>query len=137
MASTIPDSAQQPQSNGEVLAKKEEGSPYTLEGLQAHKTRESFWMLLHDKVYDVSKFLDEVSVIRGWLGWVGGMLWTWARGWGGGGVSGETWCCSRRWLGGVDRALLRRRGPWQAALLGKGGDWWSCSAMERSPVELD
>jgi hypothetical protein len=63
MASTIPDAAQQPQSNGETLAKKEEGSPYTLEGLQAHNTRESFWMLLHDKVYDVSKFLDEVSQV--------------------------------------------------------------------------
>lgn len=66
MASTIPASAQQPQSNGETLAKTEEGSPYTLEGLQAHKTRESFWMLLHDKVYDVSKFLDEVRLRCAW-----------------------------------------------------------------------
>ena len=66
MASTIPASAQQPQSNGETLAKTEEESPYTLEGLQAHKTRESFWMLLHDKVYDVSKFLDEVRSRCAW-----------------------------------------------------------------------
>lgn len=61
MASTIPDSALQPKSDGETLEKKENASPYTIEGLKAHGTRESFWMLLHDKVYDVTAFMDEVS----------------------------------------------------------------------------
>ncbi|KAK8861333.1 hypothetical protein IAR55_002152 [Kwoniella newhampshirensis] len=32
---------------------------YNLESLDEHKTRESCWMLLHDKVYDVTAFLDE------------------------------------------------------------------------------
>jgi hypothetical protein len=35
---------------------------YTLEDLKAHATAESFYMLLHDKVYDVTKFLYEVSL---------------------------------------------------------------------------
>ncbi|KAK1920797.1 cytochrome b5-like heme/steroid binding domain-containing protein [Papiliotrema laurentii] len=36
-----------------------ESGVYTLDSLKAHSTRESFWMLLHDKVYDVTQFLDE------------------------------------------------------------------------------
>lgn len=58
MASTIPveKPAQAPASAGE-------GSAYTLESLKAHGTRESFWMLLHDKVYDVTAFLDEVCEV--------------------------------------------------------------------------
>lgn len=39
----------------------EESHPYTLETLKAHGTREDLWMLLHGKVYNVTKFLDEVS----------------------------------------------------------------------------
>ncbi|WWD16765.1 hypothetical protein CI109_101197 [Kwoniella shandongensis] len=35
------------------------GPKYNLETLSEHKTRESCWMLLHDKVYDVTAFLDE------------------------------------------------------------------------------
>ncbi|KAF5333280.1 hypothetical protein D9611_002796 [Ephemerocybe angulata] len=31
----------------------------TLEELRAHKTRDSFYALIHGKVYDVTKFLDE------------------------------------------------------------------------------
>lgn len=34
---------------------------YTLESLKEHSSRESLWMLLHDKVYDVTRFMDEVS----------------------------------------------------------------------------
>jgi hypothetical protein len=34
---------------------------FTLEQLKEHGTRESLWMLLHDKVYDITKFMDEVS----------------------------------------------------------------------------
>ncbi|KIR58077.1 hypothetical protein I312_105746 [Cryptococcus bacillisporus CA1280] len=32
---------------------------YTFETLAQHKTREELWMLLHDKVYDVTAFMDE------------------------------------------------------------------------------
>ncbi|GFZ42845.1 Cytochrome b5 [Saitozyma sp. JCM 24511] len=32
---------------------------YTLESLKEHSSRESLWMLLHDKVYDVTRFMDE------------------------------------------------------------------------------
>lgn len=39
-----------------------ESHPYTLETLKAHGTREDLWMLLHGKVYNVTKFLDEVSL---------------------------------------------------------------------------
>ncbi|KAG6891715.1 hypothetical protein C0992_010118 [Termitomyces sp. T32_za158] len=31
----------------------------TLEELRAHKSKESFYILLHGKVYDVTKFIDE------------------------------------------------------------------------------
>ncbi|WVQ83566.1 hypothetical protein IAT38_005707 [Cryptococcus sp. DSM 104549] len=32
---------------------------YTLETLAEHNDRESLWMLLHDKVYDITAFMDE------------------------------------------------------------------------------
>ncbi|WVQ62991.1 uncharacterized protein L199_001140 [Kwoniella botswanensis] len=32
---------------------------YSLEQLKEHNTRESLWMLLHDKVYDITAFMDE------------------------------------------------------------------------------
>ena len=32
----------------------------TLEGLKAHSTREDLWLLINGKVYDVTKFMDEV-----------------------------------------------------------------------------
>ncbi|XP_050739652.1 cytochrome b5-like isoform X2 [Eriocheir sinensis] len=41
---------------------KESASPlkvYTLEEVAKHKTPESCWFVIHDKVYDVAKFLDE------------------------------------------------------------------------------
>lgn len=34
---------------------------YTLKDLQENGTQEKMYMLLHDKVYDVTKFLDDVS----------------------------------------------------------------------------
>lgn len=55
MASTLP--VEKPSGSGSEVA---EGG-YTLESLKAHGSRESFWMLLHDKVYDVTAFLDEVG----------------------------------------------------------------------------
>jgi hypothetical protein len=39
----------------------EESHPYTLETLKQHGTRDDLWMLINGKVYDVTKFLDEVS----------------------------------------------------------------------------
>ncbi|WVR04055.1 hypothetical protein IAU60_001054 [Kwoniella sp. DSM 27419] len=32
---------------------------YSLAQLKEHGTRESLWMLLHDKVYDITAFMDE------------------------------------------------------------------------------
>jgi cytochrome b involved in lipid metabolism len=40
---------------------QEESHPYTLETLKQHGTRDDLWMLINGKVYDVTKFLDEVS----------------------------------------------------------------------------
>ncbi|TYJ54664.1 hypothetical protein B9479_004698 [Cryptococcus floricola] len=37
----------------------EEKKLYTLETLAEHNDRESLWMLLHDKVYDITAFMDE------------------------------------------------------------------------------
>jgi cytochrome b involved in lipid metabolism len=34
--------------------------PYTLETLKAHNTRDDLWLLINGKVYDVTKFMDEV-----------------------------------------------------------------------------
>lgn len=57
----------------ETQAPAADSHPYTLETLKQHGSRESMWMLLHDKVYDVTKFMDEVSVMFSWLhiwGWI-------------------------------------------------------------------
>lgn len=54
MASTIP----VPPAN----ESDKSSAPYTLDTLKEHGTRESMWMLLHDKVYDVTAFLDEVGL---------------------------------------------------------------------------
>lgn len=37
---------------------------YTLKDLQENGTQEKMFMLLHDKVYDVTKFLDDVSEMQ-------------------------------------------------------------------------
>lgn len=53
--------------NGDAQKPQEiESHPYTLQTLKAHGTREDLWMLLHGKVYDVTKFLDEVSILWVW-----------------------------------------------------------------------
>ena len=36
----------------------------TLEEMKEHKTGKSIWMSIHDKVYDVTKFLEEVSSLN-------------------------------------------------------------------------
>lgn len=42
--------------------------PYTLETLKAHNTRDDLWLLINGKVYDVTKFMDEVrfSLLKSW-----------------------------------------------------------------------
>jgi len=60
MASTIPEKSYEVDSSAPSATEGGEGG-YTLESLKEHGTRESFYMLLHDKVYDVTAFLDEVS----------------------------------------------------------------------------
>lgn len=39
---------------------------YTLEEVQKHNHSKSTWLILHHKVYDVTKFLEEVSPGRPW-----------------------------------------------------------------------
>lgn len=34
----------------------------TLEELRSHKDSQGLWIAIHDNVYDVTKFLDEVSI---------------------------------------------------------------------------
>lgn len=36
---------------------------YTIEQVTEHNTRQSPWLIIHDKVYDVQKFLEEVSFL--------------------------------------------------------------------------
>lgn len=37
---------------------------YTLEEIQKHNDNKSTWVILHHKVYDLTKFLEEVSWAR-------------------------------------------------------------------------
>jgi cytochrome b involved in lipid metabolism len=53
--------AESSQAQAPASAPAQEEKLYTLETLKQHGTRESMWMLLHDKVYDITKFMDEVS----------------------------------------------------------------------------
>lgn len=34
---------------------------YTLEEIKSHNDGRSCWLVIHDKVYDVTKFLEEVA----------------------------------------------------------------------------
>lgn len=49
-------------STSSAPAPQEEPHPYTLETLKQHSTREDLWLLINGKVYDVTKFMDEVSL---------------------------------------------------------------------------
>ncbi|WVQ94419.1 hypothetical protein IAU59_001498 [Kwoniella sp. CBS 9459] len=51
------DAAQQP-AEASTAPVQPEGT-YSLAQLKEHNTRESLWMLLHDKVYDITAFMDE------------------------------------------------------------------------------
>ena len=41
----------------------EEPKKLTLEEVQKHNVAGSSWLIIHNKVFDVSKFLDEVSEV--------------------------------------------------------------------------
>lgn len=56
MASTIP-----VQDVSAASSSSSDAKQYTIEQLKEHNSRDSLWMLLHGKVYDVTKFMDEVS----------------------------------------------------------------------------
>ena len=43
--------------NGIKMAKQ-----FTLEEVKKHNTAKDLWFTIHDKVYDVTKFIEEVSV---------------------------------------------------------------------------
>jgi len=43
----------------ESEANNESPKVYTLEEIAEHNKKDSCWMVIHDKVYDVTKFLDE------------------------------------------------------------------------------
>lgn len=36
---------------------------YTLEEVARHNTAESLWLVIEDKVYDVTEFVDEVLIL--------------------------------------------------------------------------
>ena len=40
---------------------------YTMEEVRQHKAAKSLWIVIHDEVYDISKFLEEVSH---WVNWI-------------------------------------------------------------------
>ena len=42
-------------------AEQNELSKYTWEEVAKHRTSESLWIVIHDKVYDVTKFMEEVG----------------------------------------------------------------------------
>jgi len=41
------------------MSDEEETKRFTIAEVKAHNTKGSPWLIIHDKVYDVSKFLDE------------------------------------------------------------------------------
>ena len=42
------------------MAENEETKYFTLEEVEKHNEKKSVWLLIHDSVYDVTKFLEEV-----------------------------------------------------------------------------
>ena len=49
-----------PEGSDAAAAPAEKEHPYTIKTLKEHNKRGDLWMLLHGKVYDVTKFMDEV-----------------------------------------------------------------------------
>ena len=42
---------------------------YRMEEVQTHKDVKSAWIVIHNKVYDVTKFLEEVSCFLKYIFW--------------------------------------------------------------------
>ena len=61
MASTLNVEKPEAMANGSNGFAPSDDKLFTIEQLKEHGSRESLWLLLHGKVYDVTKFLDEVS----------------------------------------------------------------------------
>ena len=49
----------------EELRKRKTLPKYSWEEVAKHNTSESLWLVVHDKVYDITEFMEEVSL--GWL----------------------------------------------------------------------
>lgn len=48
-------------------SKSDDGAPsgvkyFTLEEVQAHNLSRDTWIIIHDKVYDITRFLEEVKI---------------------------------------------------------------------------
>lgn len=52
-------SEEETQQEGEVGAEGGE-KKFTWEEVAKHKTAQSLWVVIHDKVYDITKFMEEV-----------------------------------------------------------------------------
>lgn len=48
-------------SGAEEDSSKKELPKYSWEEIAKHNSAESLWLVVHDKVYDVTKFMEEVS----------------------------------------------------------------------------
>ena len=47
------------QTNGEETLRT-----YTWDEIKEHQSSESLWIVVHDKVYDVTEFMEEVGMIQ-------------------------------------------------------------------------
>ena len=78
-------------------AEQNELSKYTWEEVAKHRTSESLWIVIHDKVYDVTKFMEEVGycileiILRSQLFQLQGVLLLTASRWRGG-TAGTSRC---------------------------------------------
>lgn len=52
-----------PEEEQKQVSTEAEAKIYSLAEVQKHKTSSSLWLVIHNKVYDVTQFLDEVSLI--------------------------------------------------------------------------
>lgn len=51
------------------------GRYYRLEEVQKHNNSQSTWIIVHNRIYDITKFLDEVSAREREVSVGGGRLW--------------------------------------------------------------
>lgn len=64
---------------GEEKKSSEGVKYYRLAEIEKQNSFKSTWIIIHNKVYDVTKFLEEVSSVSGWWGWweCGGIMCVW------------------------------------------------------------